>query len=408
MLTISQILAPATPAQVRASLVISLVQLGIPANQWASGGVASTLLTVVATLYSMMSTQLANIVASFFLPTAVQVAIQTGNSNLLILLATYVYGVTVPTATFASGSYVLTNTTGVNYNVAAGTFLASNPTTGQAYGNPSAFTIPAGGSVTTTLVCTTPGSIGNAGAGTVTTLVTPLLGVTGTNPAAFVGLDPPTPTQIQALCMAALGARSVRGPRSAYAYCIMTATNAVTGQPVNINRWTISESSHTGQVTIVICGPNGTTDPNDLAGVQQAIEGLQSAPFGGARPGAVTVTVSAASPITYAPILTPTVLAPAGTSSTAIQNAIVSGLATFMQSQTGNPIGGVLATDDTGTQQGLFAAGVYGAVSAAIATVPGCAMVTCRGASDLALSSSQVAVNAITVNTPSLVSPPAS
>lgn len=385
-LTIQQILTPITPAQARAMLVTILVALSVPANSWIAGGVASSILTAAGNVLSMLSGQLANGIAAFFLPTATGGALQ--------LVAKYVYGVTPPQATFASGPYTLVNAGGGVYPTAAGALVVSDPTTGTTYTNTSAFTLNGLATLTITIQCTTSGSAGNANPGAITNLVTPLLGVTGSNPSALVGLDPLSDAALRQLCLNSLGVRSVRGPRSAYAYAIQTATNAVTGNPVNVNRWDISTASHTGQTSVVLAGPNGTTDPNDLTGVVTSIEAQ-------ARPEGITVTVSAATVETYAPTLTPWVLAPAGTSSAALQSSIASYVTAWFGSPA-NPIGGNVAADDAnpGGFEGILGSGIAGIVGQAVAATPGCSLVSLQGATDLALTGAEIASWAGTVNAP--------
>src|SRR5262252_8236373 len=99
-LSITDLFTPQDSATIRASMVTNLVSLGIPADKWNKGGVASSILTVVSMALALFSSTIALLIQGFFLPTA------TGNS--LKLLALYVYGVTVPQATSASGPVTLT------------------------------------------------------------------------------------------------------------------------------------------------------------------------------------------------------------------------------------------------------------------------------------------------------------
>lgn len=396
--TIQQIVTPLTPDQARAAVQNIIIALGIPANQWAAGGRASSLLTGAGNILSMLSGQLANGVAALFLPTAV-----LQSNGVIQLLAQYFYGVIVPQATFASGLVTLTNTSGAIYNVAAGQFTVTNIRTGASYTNPNAFTLNAGSSANVTFAATVAGSSGNANPGDITGIGTPLLGVTCTNVASFVGRDALTNQQVYQLCIDSLGARSVRGPRGAYGFAISgtdfvtgapLATNAVTGAPVNINRWTISFASHTGQATVVICGPDGTTDPGDLTGVVASVEQ-------NARPGGVTATVSPATPVPYAATLTPWVVAPSSVAAATIQSAIATGITAFMSSPD-NPIGGQTADDDSspGGLTGLLGGSVFAAAAAAVASIGGCRLISLQGATDIALSSMQVATDSVTVLAP--------
>lgn len=392
-LTIQQILTPSTQAQVRANIVSTLQSLNIPADKWVAGGVASSIITAAAAVLSSLSTQLSNGVTAYFLPQA--------SGGILALVAQYVYGVTPPTATFAKGNYTLTNSGGVPYTVLQNQFICQSTvipigqTAGMTYTNAfGGFTVPASGSVTFVVEATQAGSIGNASPGDITKLVTPLTNVTGTNPTALQANDAPSDASIRTLCTNALGVRSVRGPRTAYAYAIQTALNAVSGNPVNINRWSISPSSHTGIETIVVASPSGTTDPNDILGVISNIEAV-------ARPDAVQVFVSAASLSNYTATISSYVQVPPGVSATSVQTAMQTAVATLFANY---PVGGRTIIDDSGTITGITADAVYGAMAQGVATIPGCVFLSAKGGIDLALASTSVAVNAVTILPPTVTS----
>jgi hypothetical protein len=388
MLSLSQILTPQTSAQVRAQMVVELNALGIPADRWIPGGVASSLLTVAAIVLAMFSTQMSNFVSGFFLPVS--------SGAFLQLLATYVYGVTVPQATFASGSYTLVNTGGGIYPYAAGGFFVQNAVTGQTYANTAPFTLAATSTLTIQIQATTAGTVGNANPGDVSILVTALLAVTGTNSTSIVGIDTPTDPQIRQLCLNSLGVRSVRGPRTAYAYSIQTATNPITGNPVNINRWTVAPD-HSGNISVTVAAPSGVTDPNDVEGVATSIEAL-------ARPEGTVVSVNAATGVGYLPVLTPWVLAPAGVAPGDLLAAIGTAVSNFMGGPQ-NPIGGITASDDLhpGGFTGLLGGSVVAAAAVGVATIPGCTLVSLMGATDLALLAGQVAVDSISLSTPQII-----
>lgn len=405
-LNINQIITGMTPAQVRAWLINILVSLQIPANRWVPGGVLSSVVTVTANFLSMLSVQLSNGIAGLFLPTAVTLAISSGDSSLLILLATYFYGVSVPTATFASGQLTLVNSGGGVYNLAATQGLFSNPNTGVQYTNTTAITIPANSTVTINIEATSAGSAGTSQPGQITNIVTSgLTGVTCSNALPVVGLDAPTPYAIQALCLGALGARSVRGPRTAYAYAISTAVNAVTLAPVNINAFSVS-STHTGVTTVIVAGPSGT-DPNDVIGVLNSINGSSTAPLSGARPEGIAVTVAAATSVTYTASITATILAPAGTSGVTIQTAMQTAVTNFFTSAQSNPIGGVFLLDDAHPAgfQGVSASAIYAAMALGVSTIPGCSFQAGVGAVDLAMTPNQRAQNGVQIGAPRIINP---
>jgi hypothetical protein len=387
MIPIAQLLVAPTQAAIRAQMVSALVVMGVPADRWRTGGTMSSVLTVTSMFLYGMAVLVALAINSFFLPNA------TGQG--LVNLAFYLYGITAPQPTQASGQYTFTNTQGGVYSgpsYAAGQVTLLDTATGITYVTTQDLNLGAVGSGTAVqtvgIQATVFGSVGNANPGDIDQIVTSMTGVEGTNAMSVVGTDGIPDVSLRALCLNSLGARSVRGPRSAYAFAIQTALNAVSGNPVNINRWLVSNSSSTGVVTVVVASPAGVPDANDVAGVGLNIEAV-------ARPGAVTVNLSGATPIAYGPAATFWCTLPAGVTAAACAAAISSAITTFLSTY---PIGGVTADDDVnpGGFTGLFADGVKAAATLGAVSV-GAVMYSSEGLTDQALTSSQVATNSVTV-----------
>jgi hypothetical protein len=405
VLSVAQLLTPLTAAQFRSTAVTILQNLGLQPQNWAQGGIASSILTAGCNILASLSSQLANAIAQQWNPTA------TGGG--LQLLAQYFYGVTPPQPTFAIGELTLSNEGGGVYSYAPYTYSIASTVANAAgvypvYTNSEAFTLGAGTEVNPTvvtfdIVCTNvQGSGGNAAPGFVTNQVTALDGVSASNADAVVGSDALSDPALRALNLSALAVQSVFGPRGAYAYAIATAVNSVTGQPVNVNRQSISIASHTGDVTITVASPAGPVTLTDLQGISNNIEKL-------ARPDGVTVLPGApgfpsqpasATTVPYEPSITVYVLAPPGTTAAALQNVITQALATWFSGPT-NPIGGTTASDDTNASfTGIFESGITGVIAQAVATQANCFMLSTRfqGVSDLPLAPGQVAVFGASVN----------
>jgi hypothetical protein len=381
VLSISDLFTPLTAEQIRAQMVTELVStFEIPADQWRQGGVASTMLTVASIILAMMSTLISDIVKGFFLPTSTGVALK--------LLALYGYGVTVPEASFATGDVTLTNTEGGSFTRQIGEYVAKNPVTKVTYSNTAAFTLPPNDTVTVAMRADTAGSAGSSTPDTITEHVTNLLGVTVTNPTSLIGVDAPSDPAIRELCLNKLGASSVRGVRTAYAYAIQVAINPDTLGPVNVNRWAISESSSTGEVDLYVAAPSGTPDPSDITGIVTSVEAE-------ARPAGVTADVIGVVEVPYTAALTAYVKAPAGVTGasvkTAIEEEIDDMIAVF-------PIGGVTASDDTNpTLTGLFGEAITAAAGIACRSV-NAQLVSIKGASDQALDPDEVVTNGTSVS----------
>ena len=269
LIPIANLLQAPTGASVRATGVSILTSLGIPAAQWRPGGVASSLLTAMSSLFAAVIAQLVSGPLSSPFLSICPVAF-------LPYLALYVYGIIVNQATYATGLYSLTNPGGGTYSVGTGQLVLANSFTGITYANTAPFTL---GPETTLssipITATTIGSVGNAvagpGAGSVDTIVSTGIfrgaAVTGVNPAPLLGADGDSPQTIRNKCTAAIAARSYKGPNGAYQNAVVTAVNA-SGLPVNINRWSIETDPTTGFITVYLAAPSGVPTGADIAGVQ--------------------------------------------------------------------------------------------------------------------------------------------
>lgn len=392
-LTVQQLLTPMTAAQIRASMVTALQALGLQPTNWAQGGIASSTLTVSANMLALLSTQLSNAIAQNWNPTA------TGGG--LQLLSQYFFGLTPPQATFASGNLTLTNTGGgvYSYGIGEATFqssVANSDGVYPQYTNTQSFTLLANSTLTIPVQCTTIGTAGNAAPGFVSLLVTQMLGVSVTNDNPILGVDALTDPQLRLLNQNSLAVRgSAFGPRGAYAYAIQTALNSATNAPVNVNRWQILPSDHQGTITIYVASPQGAVVTTDLQGIGTNIDAL-------ARPDGVTVlpglpgypsAPASATPVAYNPSITASVVAPAGTSTTTMMNAINVALSTWFSGPQ-NPVGGLTPSGSLLSQPGIFESGVTGLIGAAVAAFgPGCYLfdATFTGTSDLPLNPGEVA-----------------
>jgi hypothetical protein len=394
-LTVQQLLTPMSATQIRGSIVMVLKALGLQPDNWAQGSIASSALTGAANILAALSTQLSNGIAQQWNPTA--------SGGGLALLSQYFYGITPPQPTFASGNVLLANTGGGIYPFQPGQFIVESTVANAAgqypqYTNTSPFTLLALQTLTVPVQCTTIGSAGNAAPGFVSNIISSARGVSCTNPSAILGTDGLSDPALKQLNINSLAVRgNAFGPRGAYAYAISVAKNTVTGLPVNVNRQQILISSHTGQITIYVASPGGAvSDPADLQGISNSIEAL-------ARPPGITVlpglpgfpsAPASATPVSYSPGITAYVLVPLGTTAASLASAIATALATWFSGPS-NPIGGLVASDDIQTNfSGIFESGVIGLIGAAVATVPGCTLLSTKftGVSDLPLGVGQVAV----------------
>ncbi len=373
MTPLADLLVAPTATTVRAQAVQMLTSLGIPAGSWNSGGVASSTLTIICSLFASVIASLVTTVLSVpFLPVC--------PAAWLPLLAYYVYGVAVNQATYANGPVNLTNSLGAIYSFAANQAVFASSTTGVQYINTTPFTISALGVVTGLVVqSTTLGSAGSAvpgpGPGSIDTVVTPMSGVSVTNTVAIVGLDADQPALIITKCQAAIAARSYKGPQGAYISAIVNAVNATTGQPVAINRWAFSTDPTTGFITVWLASPDGAPTGADMLAAQLAINQV-------AQPMGVTATATAATVVQLLQTITVWAFGAGTVASSAIQTNVETGLDNGLSVY---PISGV---PESGSTQGyVYAAWLIGVIKASDPNIYDVQGLT----ANIALSAGQVA-----------------
>ena len=393
-LTVTQLLTPVTPAQARATGALILQSLGLSPQSWLAGSTSSSLLTYIANVYSQGTNNVANTLSSFWLNTALGSGLQ--------LLAKNFYGVTPSPATFATGLINLDNTGGggiFNYAPFTAFFASIVPNSSgvfPTYTNLDPIALAAGGVQTGINVqCTFQGAAGSAAPGTVTKLVTSMQSVKVNNPTPIVGLDAISDNALKTLCLASIGSRSVFGPSGAYIRAISTAVNSITGNPVNVNKSNIQLVDHLGNIVVTVAAPSGVTDPNDVIGVYNSI--VSNALVIGPN-----LTVNGAIGIEDIADVTCYITAPTGTSVSALQTTATNALTVYFAGQ-GNPIGGYASYNPNTNSifYGLQAATLQNVIAAAISEqFPSATLLAQQGLVDLALSSNQIAVNNITVNSP--------
>jgi hypothetical protein len=369
---IDQLLTPVTATTVQTRIISMLVDMGIRGDLWPVRDVA---FSIVATLSLIVEGFFANFL------TAVEAGwLPTAAAGWLRWLALYMYGVTATPATFATGQVTLTNNGGGSFTFAPFEATFQNSTTKATYSNTDPIAHGPGPATTQTLnvQATVQGSASNAAPGQVDTIVTTMNQVTVSNGTPVLGVDAQTDLSLQLECWNAIAANSPFGPAQSFGYAVDTAVNAVTGNPVNIDRYVTSESSHTGQVTVWVASPAGAADPNDVQGVLNNILAI-------ARPPGVTVTVLSATPVNDTDSIAVYVTSTPGLIASVVQAAIETAIDNYLATY---PIGG----QASGAFTGLRASVIDGVCFSAW---PG--VFDVDGTNDLPLLPGQVAANATTV-----------
>lgn len=382
-ISIDDLITPLTEDQILQSFLDILTTMGIPATSWRTGGVARTILRVVAKTYAGFTTLMSNIARSGFLETA--------QGDWLTLLARNVFNVERVEATFAVGQVTIVNTGGGLFGpYAPGELVFLWPSANKSYANQDTITINPGATLTGVNVQALElGSASSAAPGQISAFVTPLLGVTVTNPASVVGTDAQSDPDLRTECRNKLAAISVRGPRGAYAYAVEAATRP-DGSAVDINRSSISPNSSTGVVTVYVASPSGVPSPSDITYVADSIENI-------ARPDSVTCNVLAATAVPYSAALTVWAKRTDGITSAQITDLVNQALILAFENY---PIGGIPKPPNSqGYLYAEYVAGVIQGAHASIYDVDG-------AGSDVALSPGQVATLATPTITVRIVDVP--
>ena len=254
--------------------------LGLPVTSWQPGDPTRSLFQLEAKYLEMLETIVVGYIGSGFLDYA------TG--EWLGILAQQMFNVTVPPATFAETTVVLTNAGGGVYDFEPGDLTFSNSTSGVTFRNTTGGHLAATpGTLTLTVVADVAGAASTSGAGEIDTLVTTLLGVTCTNPTAAVGTDMQSAATTIQQCRNKLSSLSPNGPAGAYSFVALNP--ALTGI-LTVTQARVYPTSDTGDVLIYVAGPSGAVSGGDVTAVQNAINQWST-------PLCITPTVVSANPV---------------------------------------------------------------------------------------------------------------
>jgi phage-related baseplate assembly protein len=248
MLTLSEMFTPLDKDTVLASILDVAEVVGLPVSAWQSGSVVREILEVVAQKIADF-TQTTSAIASGGL-------LDFAAGGWLTLLAISAFGQNRTPATFGTTTVNLTNISAVSYVIAAGDLHFLNSSTGKTYVNTTGGSLLlGGGTLTVTILADESGSSSNAVPGAINALVTPLLGVTMTNPTSLIANDEETDTALRIKCRASLAAASPNGPADAYNYFATAAVRSSDGSSVGVTRTKVVQTN--GNVTVYIASAAG-------------------------------------------------------------------------------------------------------------------------------------------------------
>lgn len=397
MLALDDLTTPLTREEVEASIYQTLEAVGLTTTTWKAGAWARTVITGASICLSAFSTLNAKIARMGFLELA--------EGDWLKLKARHDYNVDADEATFATGVVTLVNTTGGIYNLDPDDLIIINPTTGKTYRNTALIALGSMATLTDVPIqAEEAGAASSSAAGAITGFVTPLNGVTVTNPAAVVGTDAQEDPALRTECLEKLGSLSPFGPWDAYTYAAKNAARADSGALVGVTR-VRSKPDGLGNITTYVATATGAVtgdadDPaTDLGAVNEAIQRY-------AAPLAVTAGVVSATPVTIAVTYQVWLYNSAGLTDQQVKDAIAERLTDFFSSE---PIGGdVLGVDPGKVFQSAIAAAIGSTRSPADSPspLPIFRVVVSLPAGDTALAESEVPALGTVAGTVTQSTPP--
>lgn len=291
MPTLTELTAPTTYETERQALLDALAAKGFPVTSWRAGDVARTLLEIDAQALADLTTLRASIAKGGLLHYA------TG--AWLTLLASEVYAITRNAAVATKGTVRLTAAADAGpYTIAPGQLRFAS-TTGLRYqsANTVNATLAKGGTLDITVQAESPGAAYNVANGSITTLATPLAGVTCNNPdpgggswITTSGVDEESDAALVSRCEARWPESGFGSPGASYDLWARTADATITRTRV------AASGSVAGGVDIYVAGASGAVGAGAVTAAQTYIN--PRAPLGSvpsvvnATPLAVTVTAT--------------------------------------------------------------------------------------------------------------------
>lgn len=268
--TFATLVVRETREAILAKFLQTAQSVGLPVTTWAPGDPTDATFQGHTLVLDALEEVVSRWIRATFLDTA---AADSALYDWLVWIAYQGFGYVARTASYATTQVTLSNAGGGDYPFAAGEVTFKSSVTGATYHNTAAFWLTPGPGTTATVdvEADEPGSASSAGIGEIDTLSTPLDGVTCTNAAAAIGLDAEAATNIVSGCRAKLAMMSPNGARDAYRY--VAVTPALSGTSA-VTMARSSGDSATGDVSVLVAGPNMPIGAPDLALVLDAFTRL--------------------------------------------------------------------------------------------------------------------------------------
>lgn len=329
-LALSELFDSETREEVLSTVLTIAADVGLRVTAWQPGQPIRTLLTIASQKISDATLVTKEAIKGGFLDEA--------EAGWLTLLARAVYRVDRKLAEFAEGdSLELTNTEATTHTLQPGELIVAHAVTGKTYRNTAVVVIPASGTVSdVAILADEAGTDSDAAPGTITELVSSLVGVTCTNVAAVLGADEETDEDLRQRCRDKLGALSPNGPKEAYAYVAKTPELAAVG--VAITRVKVVANALTGLLTVYLATASGAPSAPDVAIVDAAFDKWAS-------PWCTEAVATAASELVV-PVTCQVWIQGSSLTTAQVQTEIANALARYFRDL---PIGGFVIPPATGT-----------------------------------------------------------
>lgn len=269
----------------------SLATPNFPVTSWREGDVARTLVEIDAQALSDLTSLVVAITQGGFLHQAA--------ASWLTLLASEVYGLTRNAAVATRGTVRLTASAEAGpYLIAPGQLRAAS-TSGLRFqsANTTTVTLAKGGTLDVVFQAESAGAAYNVANGAITTMLTPLAGVTCNNPdpgtgswLTVAGVDEETDAALRSRCEARWPESGFGSPAASYDLWARTADATITRTKV------VASGTVAGRVDIYVGGASGAVAAGAVTAAQNYI--TPRAPLGvtpvvtGATATAVTVTAT--------------------------------------------------------------------------------------------------------------------
>lgn len=311
---------PLTTEELTRSIYDALATVGVTTTTWKAGAVTRTIIAVVAIILHALSVLISNIARSGFLEFAF--------GAWCTLVARYTYGAERQEATHASGTVLVSNTSGTDYVLNPDDLVLGASLTGKQYRNTEPVTIAAH-TTDAAIVAQAyeAGAASTALGGEVDTVISNLSGLSVRNTEPLIGLDAENDAELKARSTAKLKPFSPDGPFNAYDYVARNARRA-NGSSIGVTRTRCVVSP--GRVKMYCASATGGIAPDDVAIIDNEIQRK-------ATPLAVTSDTYSAEalvvPITYTAWCYNTT----GATEAQIKEAIGQGLAQYFAAL---PVGG--------------------------------------------------------------------